>query len=557
MHKQRSKQRPKEKLTEFDKAVLANDKPRIHKTELPKFLCDCGLFDGVEKSKYQLTDKLEVLDSNNDKKVYKTTKALTVPMMQLLQDCLNDWHFQSTARRDNCFIALPEMMKMYDMLTESSLWWDAFQEMITDFEILTDLPKVEFTRRVRQVFDHWSEGNGMMPQNEATNAVLELTSGGVWLQGMQRLLMNLKMCGEYADGDSRDKLKYPGFKRSWMAAAGKNGFVDKTRIKSFIHHLEIDDKTGQARGMWFEAFVLALERLRMTVKLSTQVKLFKEVDKGNDGFLTLEDFSMVIRNICDRGIWRTAYDRFLDVNAIDLPESVQTKFWVCLNEDLENPGLVPMDKLCKELEKMVMTSGVMQSVLITAASLMEVITPDIELRFLHAQFDDNHNGFMPYEDLYELIDKVGRRGMPYQRFKTAVTWMGFKFEEEALYEIFAALDVNQDMTLDWSEFRGGMQYIVSEKLPEAILLKIGMSKIQVVKAVLGVVIIMATLFAFLLLALMSFGGGRTIIASIQSSFASVITYGAKSESSGGLDNDKYSKMVSGMIAGAMGMSAPP
>lgn len=216
-----------------------------------------------------------------------------------------------------------------------------------------------------------------------------------------------------------------------------------------------------------------------------------------------------------------------------------------------------MEKLCSELEKMIMTSGVMQSVLITAASLMEIATPDIELRFLHAGFDDNHNGFMPYEDLYALIDKVGRRGMPYQRFKVAVQWMGFKFEEEALYEIFAALDVNQDMTLDWSEFRGGMQYIVSEKLPEAILLKIGMTKIQVVKAVLAVVAIMAVLFAFLLLALMSFGGGRTIIASIQSGFASAITFGAKSESSGGLDTDKYTKIVTGMIAAAMGMAAPP
>jgi hypothetical protein len=98
---------------------------------------------------------------------------------------------------------------------------------------------------------------------------------------------------------------------------------------------------------------------------------------------------------------------------------------------------------------------------------------------------------------------------------------------------------------------------VRENLPEAIRFKLGMSDMDVIKKVLGVVCGMATLFAFVLLALQSFGGGKQIIASIQSGFASAITMGANSESSGGLDLDKYRATVTAMIAAAMGLQAIP
>lgn len=204
-----------------------------------------------------------------------------------------------------------------------------------------------------------------------------------------------------------------------------------------------------------------------------------------------------------------------------------------------------------------MTSGLIQSVMITTVRLMGVHVNEVELKFLHASFDYNKNGFMAFGDLLPLVDKLGRRGMPYSKFKQTIAWMGFRFEEELLYETFAMLDVNQDGVLDHAEFQGGLSMIVAEKLPESILMRIGMDKVAIVKAVLGVVVIMTIAFSFLLLALFSFGGGRILIAQLQSGFASAITFGAKSESSGGIDPDKTKDMVTGMIARAMGMTSVP
>jgi hypothetical protein len=166
-------------------------------------------------------------------------------------------------------------------------------------------------------------------------------------------------------------------------------------------------------------------------------------------------------------------------------------------------------------------------------------------------------GFMSFGDLYELFDKLGRRGMPFTRFKAAVQAMGFKFEDKELYEVFSELDINQDASLDWNEFRGGLLVIVKEKMPEAILMKLGLSKIDVIQKVALIVLGMGGLFAFLILALKSFGGGKEMIATIQSSFASAITMGANQESSGGLDLDKYRTTVTAMIAASMGLATIP
>ena len=73
--------------------------------------------------------------------------------------------------------------------------------------------------------------------------------------------------------------------------------------------------------------------------------------------------------------------------------------------------------------------------------------------------------------------------MPFSRFKPAVAAMGFKFDEKELYEIFSELDINQDASLDWNEFRGGLLVIVKEKMPEAILMKLGLSKMDVIQKV--------------------------------------------------------------------------
>eukprot|EP00747_Dinoflagellata_sp_TGD_P069444 gnl/TRDRNA2_/TRDRNA2_156136_c0_seq2.p1 gnl/TRDRNA2_/TRDRNA2_156136_c0~~gnl/TRDRNA2_/TRDRNA2_156136_c0_seq2.p1 ORF type:complete len:508 (-),score=118.80 gnl/TRDRNA2_/TRDRNA2_156136_c0_seq2:9-1313(-) len=429
------------------------------------------------------------------------------------------------------------------MLTEGALWWTAFLTMVSDFEIFTDLPRAQFERRVRRIFDIWSGGNGMMPGKETANALLELTNSGIWLSTVQRLLTNLEICGVLASGSKKEMLEYSDFKSKWQAVAAGTGFIEKARIRSFITDLIVDSDTKQPRGMWYEAFCVALQRLSMTLKTSTQLVLFNEADKAKRGFLDIEQFGDLLQTICERGIWQSAYIQFLELNQIDLPEQVTTKYWNYLNEGEPNPGLVPISKLCDELEAMIMTSGLLPSILATSCSLMGISVASVELHFLHSKFDYNANGFMAFEDMYALLDSVGRRGLPYESFQRTVVQLGFTFGHRELYEVFSSLDLDQDGQLNWAEFRGGMEMIVKEKLPQSILVRIGMSDTQMAQRVVGVVVGMM--------------GGKSVIATIQSTFATGITFGAKSESSGGLDLDKYRAVVAAMIAGAMGMQYVP
>ena len=67
-------------------------------------------------------------------------------------EVLNSRTFQSLQRRANIFLTPPEIMKLFDTLVEEKMWWDAFLEMVRDFEILTELPEKEFLKKVRAAY---------------------------------------------------------------------------------------------------------------------------------------------------------------------------------------------------------------------------------------------------------------------------------------------------------------------------------------------------------------------------------------------------------------------
>ena len=51
---------------------------------------------------------------------------------------------------------------------------------------------------------------------------------------------------------------------------------------------------------------------------------------------------------------------------------------------------------------MIYSSGILPEVLITTVSLIGVRVPETELRFIHAMFDYNANGFMAFHDMSPL-----------------------------------------------------------------------------------------------------------------------------------------------------------
>merc|ERR1719281_2425167 len=122
-------------------------------------------------------------------------------------------------------------------------------EMVVDFEIFPPDEKErekgekEREKKVRVVFDKWSNGKGLMPTGETTNALLQLTDGGLWLKVMQGLLVKVNICSVYASGESQKDLQYKTFAEMWKKYSGHLGFIDKARVKDFVRELVVEKET--------------------------------------------------------------------------------------------------------------------------------------------------------------------------------------------------------------------------------------------------------------------------------------------------------------------------
>merc|ERR1719353_1707366 len=188
-----------------------------------------------------------------------TSKRIQLPalMMKEIENVLNSRQFCSLPRRQNLFLTPPEVVKCLQMLYDEKVWYSAFMEMVSDFEIYPGDEKVR-AKRVRSVFDKWSGGKGLMPAGETTNALLQLTDGGLWLRAIQGLLVKIETCSVYASGESQKDLQYKTFAEMWKKYSGHLGFIDKARVKDFVRELVVERETGMGRGLWYEAYVQAL-----------------------------------------------------------------------------------------------------------------------------------------------------------------------------------------------------------------------------------------------------------------------------------------------------------
>ena len=94
----------------------------------------------------------------------QSSKRVRLPtlMMKEIENVLNSRQFCSLPRRQNLFLTPPEVVKLYKMLCAEQVWFNAFMEMVVDFEIYPG-DEAQRLKRVRAVFDKWSNGKGLMP----------------------------------------------------------------------------------------------------------------------------------------------------------------------------------------------------------------------------------------------------------------------------------------------------------------------------------------------------------------------------------------------------------
>merc|ERR1719160_2148321 len=79
------------------------------------------------------------------------------------------------------------------------------------------------------------------------------------------------------------------------------------------------------------------------------------------------------------------------------------------------------------------------------------------------------------------------------------------------------IDVDQSGLIDLDKFIGGLNVIMLELIPKMILTKIGLSIENIVKILVGAVVVLLTVFAFILLAMAAFTPPGAAASAIQSS----------------------------------------
>mmetsp|Transcript_53027 Transcript_53027/g.141017 ORF Transcript_53027/g.141017 Transcript_53027/m.141017 type:complete len:163 (-) Transcript_53027:223-711(-) len=125
-----------------------------------------------------------------------------------------------------------------------------------------------------------------------------------------------------------------------------------------------------------------------------------------------------------------------------------------------------------------------------------------------------------------MIEKLGKPGISLDGFKAFLDDMKVKVDEEQVVKSYMKMDVNQDGHLSVQEFSGGMLTIAFELIPHSILQSLGLTTALIVPAVVGGLIILGLLFAFILVAMAAFtspGAAGTFIQSILAAGMTILT----------------------------------
>lgn len=157
------------------------------------------------------------------------------------------------------------------------------------------------------------------------------------------------------------------------------------------------------------------------------------------------------------------------------------------------------------------------------------------------------NGFLPYSDIYVVIDKLGRTAMSFDYFIATFHALHFNFPLRDLHEVWCHVDVDHSHQLSSEQFEGAMLIVLKHKFPKKIMYELQLQPIQIMQKITMLVFIMLGVFFFILISLTSFGSGVEVLAGLQSGFAAGVTIALERLTYKSLDINRYNQAVCRII----------
>jgi hypothetical protein len=143
-----------------------------------------------------------------------------------------------------------------------------------------------------------------------------------------------------------------------------------------------------------------------------------------------------------------------------------------------------------------------------AAAQLDLLFPDHDEDDEDAYLENARlPGFIAAEDIMQIIAQLGRDGLTYEGYQKFMEEFQLGFSHSEVYDSFFLTDVNQDGSLTFNKFMAGFYILVKMRFPERVIGKLGLSETDIVRYVLGTVVLFGGVFTFLFLATLALSGG--------------------------------------------------
>jgi len=117
-------------------------------------------------------------------------------------------------------------------------------------------------------------------------------------------------------------------------------------------------------------------------------------------------------------------------------------------------------------------------------------------------------------------------------------------------EDLSAMDMDQNQTLSVDEFLSGMDILINDMIPQLVLDKTGLTIPQIIPRIMGAVVVLLVIFAFIMMAMQAFTGLGGASSVIQSVLAAASAGGVKSES-GPPNIEKLKRTITELVYSVM------
>merc|ERR1712129_451686 len=186
---------------------------------------------------------------------------------------------------------------------------------------------------------------------------------------------------------------------------------------------------------------------------------------------------------------------------------------------------------------------------------IEISTAELTKRF--SEVDTGGFGTLIPSQVITLLMSLGKNGIDYKSFHGMITQdMQFKISDRKLRLLFNTVDIASSGGISEGEFVSGFKVLIGTLLPHMILQSLRLLPEQVVPTILGALLLLLLIFAFLTLSMQALTpdqGGLDVQKVVQAIFAAVAALGINAKQTGNIDVGKVRDLISAAITEVLPM----